>query len=439
MASIKVLLVNSNLRKPSISPIGLDYVGSFLATNGFNVDLLDLHFSDSIKSDIKNKLVNSSFLAIGVNIRNIDDFSYINQEFYLPKIKEIVEEIRKYCHAPIILGGGGFSIMPLEIAKYIGADYGIIGDGEVTFLELLENIKSHKEDLSENIDGIVFKDSIYKKTEPVFSSLENFPLPDRDLSDNKRYFKEGARGSIETKRGCNRNCIYCTDPITKGPQFRVRPIKTVIKELKNLIEKDINIIRFCDSEFNIPMDYATDLLNQIIDSGIGSKIQWYSNMCSVSFNDSFTKLLKKAGCAGIEFGADSACEKMLKSLRKNYTLDDLSNVVKLCSKYEIEFYFGLLFGGPGEDEKTIKDTIDYMKKLAPTEVYISFGLRVYPGTYLSRIINNEILLSTNTLHGNILDNAGFLKPIFYISEKVGKDIVEYTKSLVASDKRFMID
>jgi tryptophan 2-C-methyltransferase len=440
MINNKVLLINSNLMKPAVSPIGLDYIGSITIRNGFNVELLDLNFSENIEYDIRKKLTNNSFLAIGLNIRNTDDCYYLSQDFFLPKIKDIATVIRKYSDSPVILGGGGFSVAPLKIMKYLKADYGIIGDGEIVFLKLLENIKNYKKfpDLLENIKGLVFKDSSYKIIEPKYDTLEEYPLPDRDLVDNKRYFAEGGMGAIEAKRGCYRKCIYCADPVIKGCKIRVRQIKTIIKELKNLLDKSINYIHFCDSEFNLPIDYSTNLLNQIIDTNIGDKIRWYSYMSPVPFNDSFAKLLKHAGCEGINFGVDSAHPKILKNLGRNHTLDDLANVSKLCSKYKIKFMFDLLLGGPGEDKDSIKYTIDNIKKLNPTSVGISYGIRVYPGTYLASIINNEFLTDNKNLYGNIKNNTNFFKPIFYISEEIGKDIVEYTYNLVYGDKKFFI-
>ncbi|MCX6383182.1 MAG: radical SAM protein [Actinobacteria bacterium] len=440
MTNNQVLLINSNLIKPPVAPLGLDYVGSIIIRNGFNVELLDLNFSENIEYDIRKKLTNNSFLAIGLNIRNTDDCYYLSQDFFLPKIRDIVAVIRKYSDSPIILGGGGFSVVPLEIIKYLKADYGIIGDGEITFLRLLDSIRNSKKnsDISENIKGVVFKVSDYKIMEPGYYSLKEYPLPDRDLADNKRYFIEGGMGAIETKRGCYRKCIYCADPLIKGSNIRVRPINTVTKEIKNLIDKGINYIHFCDSEFNLPIDYSTNLLNQIIDTNIGDKIKWYSYMSPVPFNENFAKLLKHAGCEGINFGVDSANPKILKNLGRNHTLDDLANVAKLCSKYKIKFMFDLLLGGPGEYKDSIKYTIDNIKKLNPTCVGISYGIRVYPGTYLASIINREFFPNNKNLYGNVKDNTNFFKPIFYISEEIGKDIVEYTNSLVSGDKRFFI-
>ena len=94
--------------KPPIAPIGLDYVGSALIKNGYEVELLDLNFSKNIKEDIRKKLAVSSFLAIGVTIRNTDDCYYLSQDNFLIKIKDMIKNIRNHSDSPIILGGGGF-------------------------------------------------------------------------------------------------------------------------------------------------------------------------------------------------------------------------------------------------------------------------------------------------------------------------------------------
>jgi hypothetical protein len=83
----------------------------------------------------------------------------------------------------------------------------------------------------------------------------------------------------------------------------------------------------------------------------------------------------------------------------------------------------LLLGGPGEDKDTVKYTIDSIKRLDPTCVGISYGVRIYPGTAISSRIDKR---------------ASFLRPTFFISDKIGKELVDYTNELVSGDRRFFI-
>ncbi len=434
MKKKKVLLINTNLIKPPITPIGLDYIGSTLQRHGFDVELLDLCFSNNIKESIRKKLKDTSFLAVGINIRNTDDCYFLSQDNFLPRIKDMIAQIRDHSDSPVIAGGGGFSVMPIQTVKYLNVDFGIAGDGEFAFPGLLKNIEEGKKDQAfmESIGGPAHG-VIVSRYEP----LDKYPPPDRDLVDNKRYFREGGMGNIETRRGCSRKCIYCADPLIKGCRIRTRPVSIVIEEIKNLIDMDIDHIHFCDSEFNIPIDYATSLLKQVIENKLGDKMRWYSYMSPVPFDESFVKLLKMSGCEGINFGVDSADPVVLKNLGREHGPGDLAALSKLCLKYKIKFMIDLLLGGPGEDKKTVKHTIDSIKNLSPYCVGISYGIRVYPGTILSDMIKDEPGPGKN-LYGNINGNKNFFKPVFYISGKIGKELVEYANGLVSGDDRFFI-
>jgi len=411
--SRKILLLNTNLVKPPVAPIAFDYIGSALADNGFETELLDLNFSGDIKGDLRKQL-QESYLAIAATIRNTDDCYYLSRDNFLVKIKDIIGHIREYSAAPVILGGGGFSVMPLEITRYLGADFGIAGDGESALPGLAEAIYK-------NTTASTGRPRILKSR---CGSLEKYPLSSREIVDNKRYFDRGGMGSVETKRGCNQRCIYCADPLIKGKRLRVRPVRTVLEEIKKLLSKGIDYIHFCDSEFNIPICHARELLGQIIDKRLGDKIKWYSYMSPVPFDEDFIRLIKKSGCEGINFGIDSAHKTILGNLNRDHNIGDLENISRLCSKYRIKFMFDLLIGGPGEDRHTIKYTIDAVKRLNPTCVGISYGIRVYPGTAIA--------------DRAAVDATDFLRPIFFISDKMGEDIIGYTNMLVSDDKRFFI-
>ena len=115
-------------------------------------------------------------------------------------------DIRRQTEAPIVLGGIGFSIMPCKILEYSGADYGIKGEGEFSFPELVRKL-ADGEDCSD-IPGLV-----YKSGKDIVLNPQSFPGLDllsdcrRELIDNERYYREGGMGSIETKRGCAENCM----------------------------------------------------------------------------------------------------------------------------------------------------------------------------------------------------------------------------------------
>lgn len=463
MEQRKVLLVNPNQIKPVVVPLALDYIGGALKKRGYRVDLLDLAFTplevkfpsgqtkgaavtsedgsltgftDNFKGEIDRYFEKNSPEAIGITIRNTDDCAYPSSDFFLPSIKKIVDYIKKKTDSPIILGGCGFSIMPLKILEYLNVDLGIEGEGENSFPLLLEVLRDRTR--YHRIPGLIYKTRQgFKHIPQKFLDLDK-SLILRDTVDNLRYFKEGGMGALETKRGCDKECIYCADPLSKGRRYRVRPPLDVVREIKALLSQGIDCFHICDSEFNLPYSQAIDVLREITRKGLGDKIGWYTYANPLAFTEKLADLMKKAGCKGIDFGADSGNNQILRNLGKNFNKKELIRTAKICHKHKIIFMYDLLLGGPGENKETLKETIDLMKEINPSKVGLAIGIRIYKGSYLSKIVEKEGVTKDNkNLYGKIDGNEDFFEPIFYISNEIGDEITSYVKELVGKDERFL--
>jgi len=452
-----VLLVNTNLMKPAVSPIGLDYLASALGNKGYQVDLLDLCFAADFRKPIDDYFKKNSPVVVGITVRNTDDCYFQSGDFFLPQIKQITNHLKLKTNAPLVLGGVGFSIMPEQILSYCGINLGIRGDGEGTFVRLVEKIISGEVITSEDyadLPGLVWVNKgKYQSNPPQFIDLDEIILPNRDFVDNRRYFKEGGQGGIETKRGCNQRCIYCADPVAKGKKIRLRSPKKVVAEIKNLLNQGIDCFHTCDSEFNLPEEHAKAVCREIIGQKINTKIKWYAYCSPAPFSDELAKLMKKAGCAGIDFGVDSGSPKILKILKRNFGVEEIKNTAKLCHQYGITFMYDLLLGGPGETRETVRETIKLMKRVSPDRIGVMLGVRVYPGTELARRMGRlegekdkkgyqgekqGLYGNKGRLIGDLPKRQGdsFLSPTFYLSPELGRDIDRYILDLIAGDERF---
>ncbi|MCX7918818.1 MAG: radical SAM protein [bacterium] len=422
----KILLVNPNLMKPVVSPVALDYLGVALKHAGFEVSLLDLSFSKDIESDIRSTVSHDEFILIGVTVRNIDDSYYASQDFILEKTKGIINLIKKYSDTPLVLGGVGFSIMPELTLAYCEVDLGIIGDGELALPMLAERI-SKEYDYSE-IPNLVYKTKNgYQRNPTKFYPIDSISLSHRETIDNLRYYREGGMVGFETTRGCNQPCSYCCDPVSKGRKVRCRNPKDVVAEVAYLVSQGIDYFHTCDSEFNVDYTHAVAVCNELIHSGLGNKITWYTYCNIVPFDEPLAALLRKSGCVGIDFVADHCNEKMLKILGNQYTFADIENVAKLCHKYGFAFMFDLLLGAPGETRETITETITKLKMLNPSRVGVSLGLRIYPQTPMFDRFKQLFGKSESEL----------LPPTFYLAPELGDDIEEYIEHLTRDDPRFL--
>jgi radical SAM superfamily enzyme YgiQ (UPF0313 family) len=399
-----VLLVNPNDISPPVAPLALEYISSFLIEKGHNVLLYDMNIHKESFSAVLEKV---SPYCVGITVRNIDDSCYATTEFFLDKIKSAVSEV-KARGIPVIMGGVGFSIMPLETLLYTGADTGVWGEGEDVFESLVSARVRPK--------GIICA--------PAFP-LKDF-RPKRGFIDNLFYYRKGGMAGIETMRGCDRKCIYCADPIAKGRRLRFRSVESVIDEVRQLLRAGIAHYHLCDSEFNLSIEYVRSLSKAFIDSRLGEKISWYAYGVPDVMDLELPRLLRKAGCKGINFGVDHTDDRMLSFLNKSYRYEEVKRTVKMCQKEGINVMVDLLLGAPGETFDTIKKVIEDMKALNPFRIGTSYGIRVYPGTAFHEYLKNS---------GYPLPSS-LLRPHFYLNETIRAGIDEFIKELVKGDERF---
>jgi len=399
-----VLLINPNDIRPLVAPLALEYISSFLVEKGLEVVLYDMNISKEKLSDVLKK---RSPEYVGITVRNIDDSCYATANFFLDRIRTIVAEVKKQ-GIPVIMGGVGFSIMPCETLEYTGADAGICGEGE----EAIESLIS---------SGIRPKGIIKA---PPFHLIDF--KPKRGFIDNHFYYKTGGMAGIETMRGCNRKCIYCADPLAKGKKVRFRSIESVTAEVKQLLKDGIAHFHLCDSEFNLSMEYAKSLCQGLIDKKLGERILWYAYGVPDVMDRELARLLRKAGCRGINFGVDHTDDGMLAFLKKTHRYEMVKNTVRDCREEGIKVMIDLLLGAPGETFDSIKKVIADMKKLNPYRVGASYGLRVYPKTAF-----HEYLRRTG-----YQIPASLLYPHFYLEESVRDRIDEFIQELIRGDERF---
>ena len=434
-----ITLVNTNQVKPAIAPIAFDYLSTPLRHAGFNVELLDLCFSDDYESQIVAYCRRQRPDYWGVTLRNTDDVYFASGFNFLQQIKHMVELLRQEADVPITMGGVGFSVMPEKILDYMGIDFGVVTEGEFSFPELLTRLES-SHDVSD-ISGLVFRDGPVIRRNPIaknqFGDLKGIGSHARELVDNPLYFEVGGQIGIETKRGCNRRCIYCVEPLAKGQQVRLRDPVHVVDEMEHLVHRGVNVFHINDSEFNLSISHPIALCEEICKRGLQSQIQWYAYGMPAPFPDKLAAAMRKAGCVGMNFGVDSACDKMLKVLRRTFSPRDIENAVNTAKRHGLEHIVELLFGAPGETKETIRETIDFVKRIDPDRVSVTVGLRIFPGTELERMIRSEgLTLMNRNLYGEVSDNEDLLKPIFYLPHELGDDPLGYISELIGGDPRF---
>ncbi|MGD0842853.1 MAG: lipid biosynthesis B12-binding/radical SAM protein [Geobacteraceae bacterium] len=419
---MKVLLVSANRERTPypVFPLGLAYLASPLAAAGHQLAMLDLCFTTDPEAAVAEILAGFPADVMVISIRNIDNVTFPLTRSYLSGIRNIIDPCRG--RVPVIIGGSGFSLMPVEILTALDADYGVAGEGEEVLPRLLECIGNGVSPA--HLPGVVCRG------ESEFIAprlLERIGAPDRSLFAVERYHREGGMANVQSKRGCPFSCCYCTYPLIEGNRVRLRPIDDIIAELRELVEKyGVSYIYFVDDIFNYPPDFAERLCSAIID--VRLRLNWSAFINPAFMTPSLLEVMQKAGCDAMEFGTDSGSPVMLKNLGKSFTVDAIRGSSRLCRESGMDFAHYLLFGGPGENRETVLESFTLMDELCPTAVIAMTGIRIYPGTAIYRQALADGVISPGT---------PMLEPVFYISPSIRDSLCAIITALAAERKNWI--
>ena len=184
---MKVLLVSPNVESlpDPVFPIGLAYIAAVLKENGIQNQVLDLCFVQGYEAAIESAINPFQPDIIGLSLRNLDNVSYPNYISYLPFYRQVVQTIRRLSKGLIVLGGSGFALMPGSILEYLSADFGIVGEGELSFVRLINHIEGEN-DYYQGLGSRIIDDH-----EGIIENLDALPLHDRSGFDNQAYLKWG--------------------------------------------------------------------------------------------------------------------------------------------------------------------------------------------------------------------------------------------------------
>jgi len=421
---VRVVLINTNQVKPAVAPIGLDYIGEVLSQGSHQVDVLDLCWSEDPLADVAAFFRSRSADLVGVTLRNSDDCDFGTRKSFVAPLAELVSTLRAQTDARVVLGGAGFSVMPEAVLEHTGADAGVWGDGELAFPQLAQRVADGQ--AWDSISNLVWRDGeTWRRNTPLFPSLERLPPMTRRFVDSPRYHQQGEPVGVETKRGCPCECIYCADPLAKGSLLRPRAPKAVADELEALLNQGVDGFQTCDSEFNQPEWHATQVCEEIIGRGLGDRFHWQAMCTPMPFSAHLAGLMRRAGCTGVNLGADNGDADMLCRLKRPFAPEDILNAVRACRAAGIEVMVDLLLGAPGETRESIEQSLELMRRAGPDKVNVALGLRVYPGTDLERMVSRP------ELQEGLVGGPDPLVPLYYVDAAVAPFASELINAFIS--------
>lgn len=392
---MKILLIAPNFTKLSgfMPSLGLAYLKSYICEHTCHeIEILDKIKIDRI--EIENKISAFKPDIIGITCLTIYRYDAI-------KIAELAKKYAPDCK--IVLGGPHPSFMYEQILnQYPFIDIVVIGEGEVTFKEVISAIESSTP--LKDVNGVAFTDKgrvcVTEKRSKI-QDLDELPFPSlmRDpisLNDN---IPSKDIGVIMSSRGCNYGCNFCSTTRIWG-RWRARSPKSVFKEMKMLVEEQKKkSILFLDDEFTVDMDRIIKLCQILIEKKWATP--WTCNTRVDHVSLELLEHMKEAGCVHIGFGVESGSEQILKNINKKITVPQIKNAFALAKKAGLKTKAFFMIGNVGENPETVKETKKLLLEIMPDQMSVSRSVMIFPGTPLYYKAKKEGLLDDSIwINGN---------------------------------------
>jgi radical SAM superfamily enzyme YgiQ (UPF0313 family) len=367
--------------------LGLSYLKAVIKSNGHDTKIFDARFHGFNKKQLVDKIVEYGPNVIGLSAMTHDIVPGVD---IIKKLKMELDD------ATIVVGGCHVTALPKRTLKEFPLfDYGICGEAEETFVELLDCLNnSNRESLKEiaglvhQINGRIFVNSA-RETLSI-NKMNSLPYPDFDDYFVKGTNALGGRGDqypMITSRGCPFKCIFCMRVL--GGKIRRRSPESICDEIQFAIDNySAHTIRIRDEIFLTNSSVSIKTLEMMISRGISEKIKW-SAQTRVNFvSEKLMTLAKKAGCFKLALGVESGDDSILKQSNRGYTVDDVRRAVNIIKAANIRLDTTYIIGHPNETFETAKRTTNLAVELNTDTVAI--GLMVpYPGTGVYAMAKNR--------------------------------------------------
>ncbi len=379
-------------------PIGLGYVNAILKNAGYQVDCINLNQGCGTVKDLVAEALDKK------------DYDYVctgGNDLIFYTVRTIIETVHEHKSKPkIILAGHILTHEPELMIDALKPDFGVISEGEITILELLECLEKNQ-DLKQ-VAGIIYSDKDGKITRTTkrapIKDIDSIPFPDyEDLGlsihiDNTYCNDNYCNNTLDFprtypflgSRGCAYNCTFCWHP----ENYRWRSIENIMEELRHAVRKyKINNLNIVDDCFSIKQDRVYEFCKRIkeLSKEVGWDIKWTCQLLVHTVDRKLLHTMKDAGCESISYGFESFSPIVLRSMMKPITPEMIDRAfhATLDAKIAVQAHF--IFGDTAETKETTEETINYWIKNGKGQIGLGF-IQPYPGSVMyQRCIERGIL------------------------------------------------
>lgn len=364
MKILLVQIVNPDRTRDAIVPTGLGYIAAYLRQKIDDVEVrIEQH---NLKQVVKT--FQPDIIGISAVTQNYD-----RTKRFSAWCKTYNEEI------PIVIGGHHISALPSTISADM--DLAVVGEGEITMLEVCKTIEQSGIDFSalQRVDGIAYKDEngVLHRTNPrtLVKNLDMLPLPARDLMG----IVPGEAVGIMSSRGCPYNCIFCASKSFWGSvrfhsaEYVVREVKTVLRQFSS------KHIYLWDDLFAANRKRFRRIVSLLKESGIPDQARFSLNCRANLIDQELVRLMTEMNVFEISIGLESFSPDVLSYLKDHVTVKDNWRAIELLNQANIRIMGFFIIGSPHETREDILQTLDAFKHAGLYRAQ-AYSLVPLPGT-----------------------------------------------------------
>jgi len=359
---------------------GIASIGASAKKAGYNVNLIDMRTLDSWE-DFEKLIAGEKSDIVGISISSMD--SKVAMEAI-----DIIKELNP--QTKIVVGGINVTVFPEKYSENIKIDYIVTGEGEITFVKI--------------INAIVKNGSWPRVSRGEKPNLDDLPWVNREMFDysrelGRRPWNPGERTTpsitMIAGRGCPYQCTYCqpAESLTYGKPHRMRSPENVIEEMKTLKNKyDFKSVTFWDDTFTLYPQWVYKFCDLYEKENFGSLLAICSRTDIICRNEDMMKRLKEVGLDLVMVGFESGSQRMLDFLKKGTTIEQNYKAAAICKKYGIKMLASFMLGLPTETKEEQEATIKMINDTKP-EIPAAFYFLPIMGTEIYQFCkDNDLIL-----------------------------------------------
>ncbi len=357
--------------------LGLSYIAACIEAKGIECRIFDAYFRSWSEPELVSRVVDYQPHLVGLTAMTHE----VNAAARIAGLVKTQLGIRT------VIGGCHVTALPRRtLAEFDAFDFGVYGEGERTFLELLRVLDADGTKDLERIRGLVFRERENIRVNPAREFLSSEELDALPWPAFHQYYGDDTRVLVGrddeyvmmSGRGCPFNCAFCMRVL--GGRMRRRSAESICREMEYAIERyGVHTFDFEDDTMLIDNQPTREILQSMIDTGLAERVRWSGMIHASSARPELVGLARRAGCFRMAMGVESGDDRILKAIHKNITVEEVKEAVRVVKRAGIRLMAFYILGHPGETRETAERTVNLMAELnADTS---AIGLMVpYPGT-----------------------------------------------------------